>query len=365
MLKKILRAARFVTFALLLIFIGCEVYFRWMFSEHVVLMKYPLVYAPDTAQGYRGIPHIEGYIRFPSISKHFRLNNFGFYGHDFKKDHPDSIFRILVGGSSVVEGIWANQKTDFPTMLDSMFKAKGYKVEVINVSISGINRNWQDMQLLRQLVPKFHANLALFERPFPIHRLDYYRETYRGYSLLYTGDNDVERRLSLSIAKEKTDWLWANPIVTGIFDLSYCLREWEHQPHPGSWNSILDRWGDYKNNNPASLQYYYSFQAMTVRESIYWLNDIEAEMNKEGCELVAFEYGNNEMSDRIRASDEVKFPYLSLSLPMDGPEYHHELDWHFNQIGFDLITTKLFDLLSHDYIPEKFRPRMIKPQTLN
>jgi hypothetical protein len=195
--------------------------------------------------------------------------------------------------------------------------------------------------------------------------LTYYREAYRGYSLLFTGNNEQERRLSESIAREKADWLLANPVVTGVYDLSYCLREWSRKAGGNTWNTVFDRWRDYANNSPASLQNYYVHNTMTVRESIYWLNDIEAEMNREGCELVAFEYGNNDMSERIRASDEVKFPYLSLSLPMDGPEYHHELDEHFNNTAFAFITTKLFDLLSHDYVPDAYRPRIIKPQTLN
>ncbi len=364
MLKRILRKARYVTFALLIIFTGTETYLRWKISEHVVVMHYPQVYSPDTGLGYRGIPNIEGYIRYPSMEKHFRLNNFGFYGHDFSLGHPDSIFRILIGGSSVVEGIWAQQKQDFPTMLDSMFKARGYKVEVINVAISGTNRSWQDMNLLRESVVKFHANLALFERPFPISRLNYYRETYKGYSLLFSGNDEEGRRLSESIARKKADWLVANPIVTGVYDLSYCLREWSRYAGGGTWNTVIDRWRDYANNSPASMQYY-RLKEMTVLESIYWLNEIESEMNREGCKLVAFEYGTNDMSDRIRASDEVKFPYLSLSLPIGGPEYHHDLDEHFNYTAFSFITTKLFDLLSHDYIPDAYRPKMINPQTLN
>jgi hypothetical protein len=364
MLKRLLRQARYVTFALLLIFIGAEIYLRHEFSEHMIVKDYPKIYAPDTAQGYRGIPYIAGHIHFPSIDKRFRLNNFGFYGQDFTLNHPDSIFRILIGGSSVVEGIWAQQKLAFPTMLDSLFKARGYKVEVYNVAISGMNRSWQDLNLLRECVVKFHANLALFERPFPLTHLNYYRETYKGYSLLYTGNNDEERRHSVSIARGKVDWLSAHPVVTGIFDLSYCLREWTRQYGDYPWNTLIDRWRDYAGNNPESWENY-DPKDLTVLESIYRLNDVSAEMSREGCKLVTFEYGNNEMSDRIRASDEVKFPYISLTLPMDGPEYHHELDWHFNYLGFTLICTKLFDLLSHDYIPEAYRPKMIAPQTLN
>jgi hypothetical protein len=87
----------------------------------MLIKQYPLIYAPDTALGFRGIPNKAGHIRLPSIDKRFRLNRFGFYGQDFTLDHPDSIFRILIGGSSVVEGIWAQQKLAFPTMLDSLF----------------------------------------------------------------------------------------------------------------------------------------------------------------------------------------------------------------------------------------------------
>jgi len=364
MLKRLLRRLRFVTFALLLIFIGTEIYLRCAYSEHMIVKDYPKVYAPDTAYGYRGIPNIAGHIHFPSIDKHFRFNKYGLYGQDFAPEHPDSIFRILIGGSSVVEGVWAQQKLAFPTMLDSLFKARGYRVEVINVAISGINRSLQDMNMLRDYAGRFHANLALFERPFPLTHVNYYRETYKGYSLLFTGNNDEERKHSEAGARRKVDWLEANPIVTGVYDLSYCLREWTRDAGDYPWNTLIDRWRDYAGNNPENWQNYEP-KNMTVLESIYWINDVAAEMSRKGCQLVTFEYGTNEMSDRIRASDEVKFPYISLSLPMDGPEYHHELDWHFNYLGFTLITTKLFDLLGHDYIPARFRPRMINPQTLN
>jgi hypothetical protein len=356
MVKQFVRSSRYFSFALLVLFIGGEVVLRCAFGEHMLIKQYPLIYAPDTALGFRGIPNKAGHIRLPSIDKRFRLNRFGFYGQDFTLDHPDSIFRILIGGSSVVEGIWAQQKLAFPTMLDSLFKARGYKVEVINCAVSGLGRSWQDMNLLRESVVRFHANLALFERPFPITRLNYYREAYRGYSLLFTGNNEAERRLSQSIARRKADWLAANPIVTGVYDLSYCLREWIRQQGSNQLNTVIDRWHDYADNNPASWQNTEE-KDMTVQESIYWLNDITAEMNRAGCQLVAFEYGNNEMSDRIRASEEVKFPYLSLELPLDGPEYHHALDEHFNYIGFTFIVTKLFDVLSRDYIPKAYWPK--------
>lgn len=356
MLKRFLKSARYFSFALLILFIAAELYLRLGYGEHMLVKQYPLIYAPDTTVGYRGIPGVEGAIRLPSIDKRFRLNSFGFYGQEFSADHPDSIFRILIGGSSIVEGIWANQKLAFPTMLDSLFKARGYKAEVINCAISGVGRSWQDLAILMESAAKFHANLALFERPFPITNLNYLRENYKGFSLLFTGNNEADRRNSESVARRKADWLRENPIVTGVYDLSYCLREWTRQAAPNQWNSLVDRWHDYADNSPQSWQNY-DPKDLTVLQSIYWLNNVSAEMNREGCRLVTFEYGNNEMSDRIRASDEVKFPYLSLDLPLEGPEYHHQLDDHFNYTGFTLIVTKLFDVLSQQYIPPAFWPK--------
>ena len=66
MLKRFVQKSRYVTFALVIIFIGVEVYLRWEFSEHMIIKQYPKVYVSDTALGYRGIPGIKGHIRFPA-----------------------------------------------------------------------------------------------------------------------------------------------------------------------------------------------------------------------------------------------------------------------------------------------------------
>ena len=364
MFKWILTISKYISFALFLLFIGSEIYLRVTMHEHMLLHHYPLIYEPDSAYGYRGVPNIEGYIRRPSIEKRFRLNNFGYYGPDFSADHPDSIFRILIGGSSIAEGIWANQKEAYPSVLNRLFKEKGYKVEVLNCAISGSVRQWQNLTMLKDAAVRFHANLALFEGPFPIHHVNYLRETYKGYSLLFTGNTDEDRRASESIARRKVEWLDANRFITNIYELSYCIRYWSRQQPDHQWGSVWECWNDYATNTTQSWQNYVD-KDLTVKESIYWLNDLEAEMTKTGCKLILYEYGNSDMSDRIRASDEVRFPYLSLDLPVGEKKYQHELDDHFNELGFRVTAEKLFDELSRSYIPDAYKPNNLNTLTFN
>ncbi len=354
MLARLIKSSKYITFACLIVFVGCEACLRIFYAEHMIVHHFPLVYAPDSSQGFKGIARKEGYIRRPSIEKKFRLNNAGFYGPDIIPQHPDSIFRILVCGSSVVEGIWANQRTSYPAMLNELFKAQGFRVEVINCGISGSNRDWQNMNVIRDVSSRFHANMVLFEHPIPIHWGNYLRGTYKDYAILFTGDSSAEWNQSEAIARRKVDLLKANSLLTGMYDLCYCIRYWARSA-ADSWNTPTQCWKDYADNGADSWQYYIP-RDLDVRQSIYALNDLQKELNRKGCQLIAYEYGNSDMSDRIRESDEVMFPYISLSLPLDDKKYQHELDDHLNYLGFTITAEKLFNELRQRYIPAAFCP---------
>ena len=81
---KKLDQLKYLTFILFILFLCCEVYLRMFKAENMVLHDYPKIYRfdPDPDVGYRGVPNIDGYIRRPSMNKHFKLNNFGFYGEE-------------------------------------------------------------------------------------------------------------------------------------------------------------------------------------------------------------------------------------------------------------------------------------------
>lgn len=354
MVKKILHNARYFTFLLLVIFLGCELFLRIFISENMIVHHYPLIYAPDTAVGFKGIPGKEGYIRRPSIEKKFKLNNFGLYGPDFKADHPDSIFRILVFGTSVVEGIWAMQKDSYPAMLDKLFKEKGYRVEVIDCGISGNCRDLQNIGLMREYSAKFHADLVLFEHPIPIQTINYFREAYEGYALLFTGNNSTEWQHSETLAKRKVEMLKDNRFATDLYDLCFCARYWTRS-HLDEWGTITHLWKAYADNACDNWQYCIS-RNYSVGESIDMFNGLEDSLNKINCRLVLFEYGNDEMTERMRHSMEVKFPYLSLAVPLDQKKYMHALDDHPNYLGFKVTAEKLFAELSRQYIPPAYQP---------
>lgn len=128
---KKLDKLKYLTFALFVLFLCCEIYLRIFKAKNMVLHSYPKIYSfdPDPSIGYRGVPNIKGYIRRPSMNKHFKLNNFGFYGPDFSLTHPDSIFRIIISGSSTVQGMWANQKESFTSILNDKFKTTHFNLK--------------------------------------------------------------------------------------------------------------------------------------------------------------------------------------------------------------------------------------------
>jgi lysophospholipase L1-like esterase len=325
----------------------------------MVMHVYPKVYKYDSILGSRGIANENGYIRRPSIDKHFRLNNNGFYGPDFQQNHPDSIFRIGIFGTSIVEGVWANQAESFPEMLNNMFRKKGYKVEVLNLGMSGAGgyRALQTMTLVRQETPLLKLNLALLEINIPMISVNEYRDRYKNYSIVFTGSSRREDSISRSLAERKVDLLAKHTLLTDIFDVFYSVRAYTR----GVYNdTVTDRgtlaniWYPYYSNNSEN----YLFRRIVrsdLPKSIGILNKLSDTIEKYNTPLVVFSYNNDSLS-AARAENNMRFGVINLKIDFEKNGYAQELDGHPNSKGNVAIAASFFNLLCKNYIPDRFRP---------
>lgn len=354
---KLLDKSKYLTFAALIVFIACELFLRVYKGENMVLHHFPMIYASDSSLGYRGIPNAKGYIRRPSIEKKFTLNNQGFFGPDFYPEHPDSIFRIMIFGSSVVEGIWGVNEESFPTTLDRLFKEKGYKVEVINCGISGVYRVLQNIALIREMSAKFKPDLVLFEHPIPVRYFNYYRDVYNGYSITFAGDNSEERWHSKWITQKKVDLLKKYQLVTDMYDLFYCLRYWTRSSEDKS-GTVVHSWVNYANNTCDNWQYFSDYYSYSHEKSAYLCNDVAKELDKIHSKLALFEYGESKLGETLRSHPEmVDFSFISLNVPLERKDLVLELDDHPNAIGYRAIADTFYKVLSQKYIPTQFCPQ--------
>jgi len=355
MFKKIFGYSKYLTFALLLGYLGCECWLRLFKGENLALTNYPKIYVPDSVVGYRGIPYAKGYIRRPSIEKSFALNNHGFFGPDFTYRHPDSIYRIMVFGSSYVEGIWGNNSEAFPTIVNRMLKENGYRAEVINCGLSGASRDLVNISLAKEMAASCRPDLILLESPLPISNVYCFRDIYNGYSITFTGDNAEERSHSLWAAREKADRLHEHQLVTDLYDLSYCLRFWARKSLDTAGN-IPHTCLIYAKNCSDNWMYFSNISTFSYEESIRRIEELKTQVAP--SKFALFEYGDTWLGKRFKEHPElVSFPFISLNVPLDKKEYTLEHDCHPNNLGYTTIAQHLYQRLIADYIPAGFRPK--------
>lgn len=348
----ILKKTRYLTFAALVIFLICELILRLFFSENLVLHDYPKVYSFDPVLGHRGIPHSDGHIRRPSIDKHFTLNNFGFYGSDFQAEHPDSIFRIGVFGASRVEGVWANQIESFPGLLNNLFGQKGYRVEVLNLGVSGAGRDLQNISLIMESVSRFKLNMALMEGSIPLSSIRYYRDRYKGYSILFTGNDSLEYKRSWAVVKKKIDLLNKYKLYTTLWDMSYVVR-YLAKHADNDWGTVADCLKNYSDNSVESWQYYSTIEYDTGK-SLETLNNLQLYLDKSNCKLGVFSYRGDSLLKSLENNDHIKFAPINLNIDLNQQKYRHNLDGHPNLLADQLISDHFYKELVK-YIPQQFK----------
>jgi len=152
--------------------------------------------------------HYLNYSLTPGFSRDkLRHNSIGFRGKEFKKEKPDSIFRIVcLGGSTTyTEMVNDNEKT-YPALLEKILRDSfGYKnTEVINAGVPGYN-SWESLINLEFRVLDLNPDLVV----------------------VYHGTNDVHPRLippdkyQADNGGRRKDWQWPE---TSIWDKSTLLR---------------------------------------------------------------------------------------------------------------------------------------------
>lgn len=100
---------------------------------------------------------------FSFTNKHgikIHYNSIGLVGSEIPPK-KDGVIRVLGFGDSITEGTYLPQNVRYLHLLETILNRRtGKRVEVLNAGVSGYN-SWQELALLRQLVPKLKPDVVL------------------------------------------------------------------------------------------------------------------------------------------------------------------------------------------------------------
>ena len=146
-----------VVFAILWTLVACEMYLR--FFDPQPLMPRNVV-ASDF--GIRmNKPNIEYWQKSPEIHVRVKINSQGIRAdYEIPLEKPPGVKRIVVLGDSYGMGYEVDLKDAFTSVMADQLQAAGYRVEIVNLSVSGFG-NAEELLMLEHRGFAFHPDLVL------------------------------------------------------------------------------------------------------------------------------------------------------------------------------------------------------------
>lgn len=118
------------------------------------LSKNPLI-------GYELVPHFESDVGGPMLDFRGKANSLGFRDREHPVEKPQGVYRVLVLGDSIVQGLGVPSSDDiFTTVLERTLLEQGNDVEVLNFGVSGYN-TLQEVETLREKGLPFASDLIV------------------------------------------------------------------------------------------------------------------------------------------------------------------------------------------------------------
>ena len=138
-----------------------------VFSELFVriLAPQPLMsrYITGTPWGVRGnIPNARYWHHTPEVDVQYRINSQGLRAdRDYPLRKPDGTCRIAIFGDSFLVGYELDLRDTFAVRLEQQLRARGYRVEVLNFSVSGFGTA-EMLRTYTEFARKFDPDVVLF-----------------------------------------------------------------------------------------------------------------------------------------------------------------------------------------------------------
>lgn len=343
-----LRAIAYTVFKLSLLgFIILEVFLRINYTEQLKRRHYPLIYESDTELGYRYIPGVESHITAPCIDKKISINPDGYLGPLYPPEKPDSVYRIVIIGTSQSSGIWSNGEAAFPEKLEQKLRAAHCNAQVLNFSSDGRYRDLQNIKMGHKVVQTYQPDLLLLNTDMPFVEGYVHRTNYRGYVIIYSHDPG-----SFAYCQQQIDFIRKHFWFDWLYRAAYSVRavtKRYYENHNDQWATLLETYTRKRMQAPDC-----QFIPWASNTSANKITELADSLHKQDGELFVFQYGEDPFFERI--SEIYGINYWELAI-LDSGQFHHSFDSHYNDEGHDEVAEKLFQKLSHPQ-PEDSLPNL-------
>lgn len=324
-----------------------ELFLRIAFREKLTLVKRPQFIA-DSLYGYKYKPNQENTLRLPYINHKYLINSYGYYTHEFDVEKPKDSLRIIFTGSSLLNGLYLNGTEPYCKVLQSKFGENKYNIEVINCGIDGIKEH---KRFITQELTKYNPDIIFMEFPLLPFWENQIRETYKGYEMAYSRNNQKSRDYCVKMIDEMDNYKF----YINLYKFSYIFRAiyktylmYTDKDYV-KYLSILDT------NKVRALQ---QFRHYSFSKSLSLIQEISNTLKEKDIEFYAFFYGKPK-ARYIDILSQINVPYVKLELYSKKYDFsfaiHEKSEGHFNQKVHFLIAEKLYDDLKEFETIKKYK----------
>jgi hypothetical protein len=324
-----------ILLVLLAVILFFELFFRIAFREKLTLVKRPQFIA-DSVYGYRYTPNQANTLRMPYINHKYLINSFGYYAHEFEVEKPKDSLRVILTGSSVLNGLYLNGTEPYCKVLQSEFSDNNYNIEIINCGIDGIKEH---KKFVTQELTGYNPDIIFMEFPSLPFWENQIRETYKGYEMAYGRNNPQSREYCVKMIDDMDNYKF----YINLYKFSYIFRaiyriylRYTDKTYV-KYLSILDT------NKVRALQ---QFRHYSFTKSLGLLREISDSLREKNIEFYTFFYGKAN-AFYINILKQINVPYVELDLYSGDYDFsfviNEKTEGHYNQRAHFLIAEKLYD----------------------
>ena len=214
------RVWQLASIGLLLVPLVAEIVVRVGFYRQLRTRCSPNIYEPDPALGYRYRPSSSGRLCIPDLCRTVTINENGYFGRPFPQQKRLGQYRVIVISNSDATGIWTADGESFVTLLRDRLQSVSDRVELLNLSVDGRDRDPEHLALAREAVRRYGPDLILLHVGVPFISRHQQREVYRDYVVEYLVDSPKSRAKALAAV----DYLESQTVAKLVLDTSYLVR---------------------------------------------------------------------------------------------------------------------------------------------
>ncbi len=344
-----------ITFILLL-----EGTFHLFFFQKLRIRHFPQVYTNDSLIGYKYAPGVSDFHASPAYyNPSFTINSLGFNDEEFEPQKHNGYFRIIVFDIST--GVDSESPNNYVRQLRDQFTKEGHRIEIINCSVDGGERDVQRMALLVQDMLHFNADLILFNCTIPLVSKLEFRTPYKNFTIFNNGDLtqiDTTKRY-IDTAHDPTIFL--NRLFKYSFTFRYICKYYaENENWLTGQISRLPLLHDKKRiveivtqhidlRKPNAIRY------LQMPETFEKLKRLTETIKAANSKLVLFD-SNQDLPIKSYFIQELGSEYLQIHPVFVSGSTFGELDGHLNSVGAKCYADAFYEaLMSSNLIPNEYK----------